>query len=65
VATHVLQAKTLLRQRQKEGQKPPYDWDKYAQAFFPKAEELAAEAEKAEQEGNKEKASELYLYVHL
>jgi hypothetical protein len=48
-----------------EGQKPPYDWDKYAQAFFPKAEELAAEAEKAEQEGNKEKASEFYLYVHL
>ena len=65
MATHVLQAETLLRLRQKEGQKPPYDWDKYAQAFFPKAEELAAEAEKAEQEGNKEKASELYLYVHL
>jgi len=65
VATFV--AITLLRQRQRmqEGQKPPYDWDKYAQAFFPKAEELAAEAEKAEQEGNKEKASEFYLYVHL
>ena len=30
--------------------------------FFPKAEELAAEAEQADEEGNKEKASELYLY---
>lgn len=48
---------------EQEGQKPPYDWDKYAQAFFPKAEELVAEAEKAEKEGNKEKASELYMYV--
>ncbi|KAK3052755.1 hypothetical protein LTR09_006238 [Extremus antarcticus] len=38
-----------------------YDWDKYAQAFFPKAEELVAEAEKAEKEGNQEKASEFYL----
>jgi len=63
VATCV--ARTPLRQHQQEGQKPPYDWDKYAQAFFPKAEELTAEAEEAEQEGNKEKASELYLYVHL
>lgn len=48
---------------QQEGQKPPYNWDNYAQAFFPKAEELIAEAEKAEQEGNQEKASELYLFV--
>lgn len=40
-----------------------YDWDKYAQAFFPKAEELVAEAEKAEKEGNQEKASEFYLYI--
>ncbi|TKA23134.1 hypothetical protein B0A50_07164 [Salinomyces thailandicus] len=47
----------------KEGQKEPYDWDRYAEAFFPKAEELVAEAEKAEQEGNKEKASEFYLQV--
>ncbi|KAM0714235.1 hypothetical protein Q7P37_010022 [Cladosporium fusiforme] len=39
----------------KEGQKPPYDWDNYAQAFFPKAEELVAAAAKAEEEGNKEK----------
>ncbi|KAJ9627081.1 hypothetical protein H2203_003542 [Taxawa tesnikishii (nom. ined.)] len=43
------------------GFKEPYDWDAYAQVYFPKAEELVAEAEKAEQEGNKEKASELYL----
>lgn len=39
----------------------PYDWDSYAQVYFPKAEELVAEAEKAEKEGNREKASELYL----
>ncbi|KAF2724329.1 hypothetical protein K431DRAFT_282173 [Polychaeton citri CBS 116435] len=38
-----------------------YDWDRYAQAFFPKAEELTAEAEKAQQEGSREKASELFL----
>nr|POE77977.1 heptaketide hydrolyase ayg1 [Quercus suber] len=44
-----------------EGQKEPYDWDKYAQVFFPKAEQLTAEAEKAEQEGQREKASEYYL----
>lgn len=41
--------------------KPPYDWDAFAACFFPKAEELVAEAEKAEGEGKKEKASELYL----
>ena len=29
----------------------------------PKAEELVAEAEKAEKEGNREKASEFYMYV--
>jgi hypothetical protein len=44
-----------------EGQKEPYDWDKYAQAFFPKAEELLAQAEKAEQERDLVKASEYYL----
>ena len=31
--------------------------------IVPKAEELVAEAEKAEKEGNREKASELYLCV--
>ncbi|KAK3680581.1 hypothetical protein LTR37_021158 [Vermiconidia calcicola] len=41
--------------------KEPYNWDEYAQVFFPKAEELVAEAEKAEKEGSKEKASELFL----
>lgn len=44
-----------------EGQKEPYDWNAYAQAFFPKAEELFRDAEVAEKEGNAEKASELYL----
>lgn len=49
----------LVRQDQKE----PYDWDAYAQVFFPRAEDLTKEAESALEEGNKEKASELYLYV--
>lgn len=48
----------LVRQDQKE----PYDWDAYAKVFFPKAEELAKEADAALEEGNREKASELYLY---
>lgn len=45
----------------KENQKEPYDWDAYAAAFFPKAEELAAAARAAETEGNQEKAAELYM----
>jgi hypothetical protein len=46
-----------------EGQREPYDWDNYARAFFSKAEELVAQAEKAEEEGNQERASEFFLYV--
>ncbi|TKX21521.1 heptaketide hydrolyase ayg1 [Elsinoe australis] len=45
----------------KEGQKEPYDWDAYAAAFAPKAEELTKRAEAAEQAGNKDEASELFL----
>lgn len=41
----------------------PYDWDAYAEAFFPKGEELVSRAEEAEKAGEREKASELYLYV--
>ena|SRR2546421_73825 len=43
--------------------KEPYDWDKYAQFFAPKAQELAQKASDAEAAGEKEKACELYLYV--
>lgn len=43
--------------------KEPYDWDEYAKMYFPKAEELAKIAEEAEKNGEKEKASEYYLYV--
>jgi Esterase FrsA-like len=39
----------------------PYDWDKYAEVFFPKAEELEAIGNQAEQIGKKEKAAEYYL----
>jgi hypothetical protein len=42
--------------------KEPYDWDEYAKMYFPKAEELAKIAEEAEKVGEKEKASEYYLY---
>lgn len=49
-----------------KGLKEPYNWDEYAQMYFPKAEELAKIAEEAEKAGEKEKASEYYLYVcHL
>jgi hypothetical protein len=43
--------------------KEPYDWDEYAQCFFPKAEELAQRASEAEKAGEKDKATELYLFV--
>jgi hypothetical protein len=45
------------------GLKPPYDWDEYASYFLPHAGRLAGQAQDAEREGNKEKASELYLYA--
>ncbi|KAI0018423.1 alpha/beta-hydrolase [Xylariomycetidae sp. FL0641] len=44
-----------------KGLKEPYDWDEYAACFFPKASELVARAEQAEEAGEREKASELYL----
>ena len=46
-----------------KGLKEPYDWDEYAQMYFPKAEELSKIAEEAEKAGEKEKASEYYLFV--
>lgn len=45
------------------GLKEPYDWDEYAEMFFPKARELADIATGAEKAGEKEKASEYYLSV--
>jgi len=41
--------------------KEPYDWDAYAETFFPQAEKLAKTAEEAEQAGEQEKACEYYL----
>lgn len=43
------------------GLKEPYNWDEYAEMFFPKAQELSEIAAKAEEAGEKEKASEYYL----
>ncbi|OAP64647.1 hypothetical protein AYL99_00619 [Fonsecaea erecta] len=45
----------------KKGLKEPFDWDEYAQIYFPKAEELSKIAEEAEKAGETEKASEYYL----
>ena len=44
-----------------QGMKEPYDWDAYASAFFPQAENLAGIAKEAEANGEIEKASEYYL----
>lgn len=46
-----------------KGLKEPYDWDEYAQMFFPKAEELARVAEEAGAASEMEKACEYYLSV--
>ncbi|KXX79883.1 hypothetical protein MMYC01_203766 [Madurella mycetomatis] len=50
-------AQSIVMKRLKE----PYDWDEYAQMFFPKAEELARVAEDAAAAGEMEKACEYYL----
>ena len=39
-----------------------YDWDACAETFFPTAQELVRRACEAEKAGEKEKASELYMY---
>ncbi|KAI9668453.1 MAG: hypothetical protein M1831_001207 [Alyxoria varia] len=44
-----------------KGMKEPYDWDAYAEMFFPKAEELAHEAVLAEDQEKLFLASELYF----
>lgn len=41
--------------------KEPYDWDAYAETFFPQAEKLTKIAEEAEKAGETEKAAEYYL----
>lgn len=43
------------------GFQEPYDWDAYAEAFFPQAERLHSIARDAEAKGEREKASEYYL----
>lgn len=42
------------------GLKPPYNWDEYASHFFAHAESLVSQAKESQ---NKEKASELFMYV--
>ncbi|KAL8284371.1 hypothetical protein RB597_001610 [Gaeumannomyces tritici] len=45
----------------KKGLKEPYDWDEYARCFFSKADGLVSTAKKAEEAGERERASEYYL----
>lgn len=44
-----------------KGLKEPYDWDEYAESFFPKAQELARIADEAQSQGENDKASEYFL----
>jgi hypothetical protein len=46
---------------QQKGLKEPYDWDEYAEQFFPKGQELEARAQDAEARGETDEASEFYL----
>lgn len=46
----------------KKGMKEPYDWNAYAETFFPAAQRLVREASHAERLCQWEKASELFLY---
>lgn len=45
------------------GLKEPYDWEEFAESFFPKARELASIAADAQTQGENDKASEYFLYV--
>lgn len=51
----------MLTIAKQKGLKEPYDWDEYAETFFPKAQELSKMAAEAEKADEKDKASEYYL----
>ena len=51
----------VIEEGTKRGLKPPYNWDEYAEVFFPQGEKLANIAKEAESVGNIEKASEYYM----
>ncbi|EON67920.1 hypothetical protein W97_07417 [Coniosporium apollinis CBS 100218] len=51
----------VVEEMVKKDMREPYDWDEYAQTFFPQAEKLVGIAAEAERNGEKEKASEYYL----
>jgi len=51
----------IVEEMVKKDMKEPYDWDAYAQTYFPQAEKLTKTAEEAEKAGEKEKACEYYL----
>ncbi|GAM82432.1 hypothetical protein ANO11243_004120 [Dothideomycetidae sp. 11243] len=46
-----------------DGYKDPYNWDNYAGKFISRAEEVGLRAWKAESNGKKDEAAELYLYI--
>ena len=51
----------LVQEMEEKGMCEPYDWDTYAETFFPYAERLVRIAQDAEAAGEPEKASEYYL----
>ncbi|KAF2457562.1 Alpha/Beta hydrolase protein [Lineolata rhizophorae] len=51
----------IIDDLEKKGLKEPYDWDAYAECFFPQGEKLETTAAEAEKAGEKEKASEYYM----
>ncbi|MCJ1335712.1 hypothetical protein MMC09_000985 [Bachmanniomyces sp. S44760] len=51
----------VVAQLVKAGAREPYDWDAYAESFFPAASKLMIEGEEAERAGKPETASQLYL----
>lgn len=51
----------IVDEMTKRDMREPYNWDEYAQIYFPQAEQLANIAKDAEKRGEEEKASEYYL----
>ncbi|KAF2102006.1 alpha/beta-hydrolase [Rhizodiscina lignyota] len=51
----------IVEEMDKLGMKEPYDWDKYAEVFFPKAKDLQSKAEEAEKIGDTAQAVEYYM----
>lgn len=60
IATHSIMTRQRLMILQ-QNMEPPYDWDAYATPFMAQAANVVSAADKAKDQGEKAKASELYL----